>query len=466
MTVFRTPAVLLSIALMGGSAFILPSTGTFLSNAYRDFATVDIATKLGVVSGIVGLCGFPGILMALPFIGRSRREVSRLASETARLAELRHKAETTRQALDTLRALSPASVLQSDGDPAAVMIRAENDLPLALTHFVRLVLDNPPDPAEVLAARAALDVLPDEGRSDAVEKLNFRLRDFEHPAGLQAEAPATGLSVSALNSAAQDAAIKGKYELALRFAERALSEARETGLARTRVGLDAEFQRARALRFLDRNDEALRALEDLLPIEEAVLGPRHKGVLSTRFQIAQTLFFLGRHDEALRALEDLLPIEEAVLGPRHKGVLSTRLQIAQTLRFLGRHDEALSALEELLPVHEAVLGSRHYNVLFTRFQFAQTLGLLGRHDEALGALEDLLPVQEAVQGPRHQNTLSMRAEMANAKYDLGRKGEALSEFRDVFAQQSEVLPPGHPDLNKTADWIAGIESELANGEPD
>lgn len=506
MSAGRISATLASLAVAGGSVIAIPGAGDFLTSAANDFATRDMTTKLGVLSGVISLFGFPGLLMALPFFGRVRREMDRHARETQNLADLNLQTEKMKAEAEDFRDISPAEVIRRGGDGAGISMRAAGDLDLALTHFVRLVLETTPDISDLKSARAAMDAVSDAAQdNELINRLETKLQHAEHGAGLREDAPGTGMSIAAMIAAAERAVIEdGQYELGLRLAGRAVAEARASGAEKTIAGFRALFERARALMFLGRYSEALTALEDSLPIQKEVLGPRHPNVLGTRFLIAQTLRRLGRHEEALTALEnllpifeeifgsrdpgifsvrleiaqtlggleryeealtalkDLLPIREDVEGPRHPQVLFTRSQIAPTLNGLGRPEEALTALEDLLPIQEEVLGPRHPNVLKTRFQIAQTLCSLERYEEALTALEDLLPIQEEVLGPRHPYVLDTEFHIAITRYHLGQKTEALRLMKEVQAISREVLPEGYPALRGQDDWIAVIERELSD----
>jgi tetratricopeptide (TPR) repeat protein len=72
--------------------------------------------------------------------------------------------------------------------------------------------------------------------------------------------------------------------------------------------------------------QTLELLTGKLKIE-----PEHPSILTTRHNMALALYKQGKHDEALRIFEEVLNIQERVLGAEHPLTLTTRNNMALAL---------------------------------------------------------------------------------------------------------------------------------------
>jgi len=255
--------------------------------------------------------------------------------------------------------------------------------------------------------------------------------------------------------------------------------------------------RAAVLRHLGRNDEALREIDNLLPIWERTVGAEHRDTLTTRYLRASVLPRLARRREALREVNALLVITERQLGAEHRDTLATRGLRADILQHFGQSIEALREVDALLPISERTLGTEHPATLAARHTRVSALydlgrleqalrevdslalmkgrtlsaedqgtlatrGLrgcilhrLGRHEEALRAFDTLLPVMERTLGVEHRDTLTMRSHRASVLQQLGR----IDENNTRAAQLKTGLPLPDGDV-VTTDETTPMEGTL------
>ena len=515
MTVRFAVTLLAVVAPVVGAA-VVPEFRVLVSASAKDFARQDITVQIGVLSSLVGVFGFSGILLSLPVLGsaaRLKREHDGLLTQALLV---RQKIEKAREDLAHVASRSPAEALARGEVPdatAASRLRTSNLDPLisAAEGYVQLVLKGETTLTLLSTARACADMVGKlAARTPQREALERKLHDAEHASGLRADAPVTVIGraedaaamLDILNAAAQERIKKGAYPEALRITERAVAHAIDNGLDVTLSGFAAHREHARALSFNARYRESLAELDDLLLLWAEVLAPRHRDVLVTRalranildslarfqealaerdqllalmaevltagdldvlslrLQRAQSLHRLGFYQDALDELDDLLRLQREVLDPLDHDILIARCQRAQELNRLGRHQEAFDELDDLLPVQEKVLKPDHPSVLSTRALRAQTLDLLGRHQDALDELEILLPLQKEVLRPLDNDALSTRFQHAWTLNALTRYPEALMAAQAVLGDMIAILPEGHPFINHAVSLVAGIRAAM------
>ena len=169
-----------------------------------------------------------------------------------------------------------------------------------------------------------------------------------------------------------------------------------------------------------------REIEVLLEDCAIGLNDKHPLIFSIRSLRIHILDSLGQHQEALAAVDELLPVEEDVRGKEHPDTLVTRSLRIQILDSLGQYQEALAAVDELLLVGEGVWGKEHPTTLVTRYLRIRILVGLGQYQEALAAVDELLLVGEGVWGKEHPNTLATRFLRIQILDHLGQHQEALA----------------------------------------
>ena len=495
----------------------VPEVRAFVTQAWGGFLQQDVFAQFGILAGLIGALGFPGILLALPVLGN----VSSLRAERDRLnlqkLEQRRRISEVKDEIGVFAARSPASVLAGGAplDAAQVaLVRAGNldALLSAAEGLVRLCLNRGAAAAELKAARAAISLCAACGwKPETLPGLDRSLHAAEHAAGLRKDAPIGGAGrtsdaekrVHGLCNESFKAVAEGKHELGLSLAEQALGIVSANGLELSVAGFRASLEWTRAIFYGGDFKRGLDELEALLPVHTDILGPKHDLIIAARVDRVHAMIELGRaqqalnelstliplateqsgetdprifimrgekiralerlhrNEEALEELEALLPLRTRLQGARFPGVMLMRLARGRILRALNRGEEALGELDRLLPLQLEVLGDRHPHVLVTRSDRVHALDTLGRHDEALAEIDDLLVLQREVLGPSHPDTLAMRHARGQILASLGRLPEALEEARGVLGIRQRTLPPGHDFLAGTGRLVEKIEQSLA-----
>ncbi|MFN0126070.1 MAG: tetratricopeptide repeat protein [Verrucomicrobiales bacterium] len=96
-----------------------------------------------------------------------------------------------------------------------------------------------------------------------------------------------------------------------------------------------------------RKDEALKLLEEGLPLEQKVNGPEHENTLGAMTDLAASYAQSGRLPEAIKLQEESLAIKRRVLRPSHPFFASALQNMAMMYEMAGRNDEAAKLRAEL-----------------------------------------------------------------------------------------------------------------------
>ena len=158
---------------------------------------------------------------------------------------------------------------------------------------------------------------------------------------------------------------------------------------------------AMGLHDLDRNEDAIRILEEALEIKKAKFGPDDRSTLTTMVNLANEHHALHRYSEALELRQQTFDLSKAKYGADDYNTLMTMHNLGANLRALGRHAEALRLDEETRARRTATLGIDHPDTLTSLWSMAQDLIKLDRGALAMPLLDECL--QRAVGKRIHRN---------------------------------------------------------------
>lgn len=244
---------------------------------------------------------------------------------------------------------------------------------------------------------------------------------------------------------------------------------------------------ATCLRKLDRKEEALGLMTQVLEWKRRELGENHERTIKTRANLANLTADLGRLDEAeglyregLQAsvefcgvdhpatllsasnlasflvinragyeeaealLADVLERRTRVLGNEHPDTLVTMETHAKLLRRMGRYEESEQLLRSVLGTRRRVLGNEHPDTINTVASLGIVLRKLRRYDEAEDRLLEALEFYTRTLGEAHTYTLNTIGNLSNLMVDLGRLELAIDYGQRLYAGFLERYGEDHP----------------------
>jgi tetratricopeptide (TPR) repeat protein len=229
----------------------------------------------------------------------------------------------------------------------------------------------------------------------------------------------------------------------------------------------ARHQQGRALSYLRRDKEAQALYEDLIPLQQASLGPDHPTILQSRRTMAISIWDQGNYALAEQLGRALVADCQRVFGAEHPFTLASRMDVANALDAQGKHAEAEQEHRSVLQSKKRVLGEEHPDTLASRNNLAIALDNQGKHAEAQQEYRAVLEIKDRVLGAEHPETLSGRMNVANALNTQGKHYEAMQEHLAVLQIQVRVLGAEHPSTLKSRMGLANalaIQGKYAEAE--
>ena len=223
-----------------------------------------------------------------------------------------------------------------------------------------------------------------------------------------------------------------------------------------------------ALGNLDRGDESLRSLEDLVRMGETSLGPLHPflgqplmnlaNMYMTRGRYADARTMLdrvrligeqayrpvsedwavfhftygdletveGRDAEALVHYEQCVRLFRELTSPESMDVLLTLARVGETQARMERLSEAQQTLQQVVELAKKDLKQHERVYTQALSGLANIHEVQGQHDKALKLRQQALEVRERSLGQEHFNTALLRVNMASSHLELGNAPRALA----------------------------------------
>jgi serine/threonine protein kinase/Flp pilus assembly protein TadD len=225
-----------------------------------------------------------------------------------------------------------------------------------------------------------------------------------------------------------------------------------------------------ALGYLDRGDESLRALEELVRMGEKTVGPLHPLLAQPLMNLANTYMVQGRYADARIILERVRKVGEQAYQPVSEDWAIFHFTYGDLESHEGRDAEALGHYEEGLRLYLKLTGSESTDVLRLLARVGETQkwmerlsesqqtfqqvverarkdlkqhkqvyiqglnGLAslhevrGQHDKALKLRQQALELREGSFGPEHFLTALLRMDLASSHIELGQAARALAIY--------------------------------------
>ena len=228
--------------------------------------------------------------------------------------------------------------------------------------------------------------------------------------------------------------------------------------------LDAQNKLIRALRQLDRHEDAFEVCRECFEVRRELLGTQNEETLWAQYSLAVSLRELGQLQDAYKVFRQVVPPRERILGVRDPRALFMRAQMAHTQVQLSPSEEALWELQGILEVQREVKGLMERDTLLTESYVARALHALGSYEDALRREEEVGHLRLKAFGPNDPDTLKSRHNCAVTLRASGKLREALATFQEVLADRRRVLRPRHRQTLETQRQVHELCLELNEDE--
>jgi tetratricopeptide (TPR) repeat protein len=234
----------------------------------------------------------------------------------------------------------------------------------------------------------------------------------------------------------------GEYDAALEVAESAL----ERHLARENPDpvflADLLSDKATALGFLGRLDEAESTYRRALASAVGVVGPQHPVVARIRVELGAALGARGEFEQALEELRGARSSFSRVYGEEHLDTIMASLSIGVCLLGQRRFAEAERVLRAQLELR-FVSGSPADRLRARRNLGAALVGL-GEYDAAVREVK--AAIERAKLDPADPDVLLSLEVVAAAHAGAERWEDAERAYAELVGSWAQMYPPEHPTL--------------------
>src|SRR6266536_1392231 len=215
-----------------------------------------------------------------------------------------------------------------------------------------------------------------------------------------------------------------------------------------------------ALRASGDHRRALDVLQRALRLHEAAHGPDSAKVAWTLTHLGRVLRRLGDHAGARDALQRALRINEVIYGPNHHYTAQTLTHLGAAQRDEGDLVTARAVLERALAIDEAVYGPDHFRTAWTLTHLGRVLRRRREHAKARDALERALQISERTRGSKHAQVAWVLTHLSTVVQAEGRLRDAKAMLERALAIDEAVYGADHPEVAWVLTHLSAVTYEL------
>jgi serine/threonine protein kinase len=197
------------------------------------------------------------------------------------------------------------------------------------------------------------------------------------------------------------------------------------------------------LALLDRYEEALKVLDESLPMAAREAGENQIVTLNARLQIARARLLAGRPRDAVEALTPALATADAGFGPRHPFSGAIRHTLGAGRLALGDLDRADALISEAVAsLRQSGAGGAHFlaRALLDQSRLRQAQK---RRGEAVACAEESVRLREKLVPPGSWEIAEARAELGVALRRAGDTQRGLRQLREAVDALRTQLGDAH-----------------------
>jgi tetratricopeptide (TPR) repeat protein len=182
----------------------------------------------------------------------------------------------------------------------------------------------------------------------------------------------------------------------------------------------------------------VKIYEELLPMLENVLGPRHDQLADAYNNYAVDLIQLQRLDDAAIAFARAIEIADHVYGPGSSRAQSFRGNLAAIYAYLGEYEDARDCYAELVDAIRTEIGYHPDLVTYlSNLSWIETE--LGDYEAAIAVAEDAVATGEEHSGPDHPVLAPALSNLAQALAADGQTAAAVEVYDRLLELEGALL---------------------------
>jgi len=169
----------------------------------------------------------------------------------------------------------------------------------------------------------------------------------------------------------------------------------------------------------------------------------------------------GKVRDAITLLEEVVKIKTQTLAEDNRVRLTCQYELASAYLANEQVKEAITLLEEVVKIKTQTLAEDDPDRLVSQHLLAQAYKDNGQISEAVTLLEEIMKIQKQTLAEDHPDRLGPENLFAICLWEAGVREVAHSLMAQVVEIRSRVLDDRHPEREKSEDWLAYFEREMA-----
>ncbi|KAI0115314.1 hypothetical protein F4814DRAFT_460095 [Daldinia grandis] len=220
------------------------------------------------------------------------------------------------------------------------------------------------------------------------------------------------------------------------------------------VQVSMQFMLADAYKGTNQVERAIKMCEHIAAIQETPPEGR-TGQFIIAFQRAIALSFSGRIEDAIKIFKQIIPIERGVLGEDHISLLIVEQVLANTYCQNGQFGEAVSIFERITPILREKLAEDDLFHLDVQFRRARVYIRANRVKEAIELYEHVRAVHKKTLAEDDIKLLELGEDLAHA-YCINK------QFEKAIWLYEHVRTVRMKTLAEDDEWLLALEHNLGS----
>jgi tetratricopeptide (TPR) repeat protein len=215
-------------------------------------------------------------------------------------------------------------------------------------------------------------------------------------------------------------------------------------------------ERVRMLHQQDHLEEAIKVVEEAVPLAEQAYGPEHPRVAEVLNNLGRLYRNQGQHAKAEPLHKHALAIYERSLGSEHDYVDTTLVDLVQLYVAQSNLAEAEAMYQRLLALREKQLGPEHGDVASVLDDLGVMYLRQGQPDKAEPLLTRALAVFEKTVEPDDKRLVAVLGNLAHVYYDQEKWAEAESVLNRMLPIYEKKLSPNDLKIGQILESLARV----------
>ncbi len=234
------------------------------------------------------------------------------------------------------------------------------------------------------------------------------------------------------------------------------------------IYVSALINQAQLYKALERYEEAIPLLKQVLKIDEARLGSKHSEVASDLLRLGQFYHLMRRYDEAEPVTKQAVEVSRSLGEDELPNYAFNLDSLAGLYIDMERYDEAEVLSQEALTINEELLGPKNPDIASNLATLALIYGLKGQYEQAVSLHKRSMAIKKKLLITNREDYAVDLRFLATLYTKMGQTEKVEPLLLEALAINEQVLPPTHLEMRRLLEDLAShyqLTQQMMEGEP-